>query len=1187
MRTITKSELRELAAHGEGIVLVDRHGRGDERPSTLHRVTCSWPRQTSSQTLLRYEASFGNAFEWLTTHRGPEGEAWMRCADCWAGIGRSAPTDNLARSSAHHPTADVRSTRAVGQPVWTTDRERDLAWVTAVSTTAMKVAGFDSGRNAKVDERNIEPSKTSAFLPRAGDRCYFEHRGEWIAGTCRDDAVDVHQSISVSHDGRQLQLPLTELRFRRLAALAEPVAELGDRRAGSVSRYRARARYVESYWRLAEPSRGLLGVSSAAVDLHPHQVGVARRVLADPVQRYLLADEVGLGKTIEAGLVIRQRLIDAPRSTVLVLVPEALVWQWEVELEAKLGVWDLRRQGVEVVGFDAPRALNPVLTPDLLVIDEAHRVAAGWNSPARELAERFDAARVLAHRVPRILLLSATPVLHREADLLAMLHLLDPDTYRLEDLDSFRVRVEDRERFGELLLALRPGVPPFLLRSRLPDLHEAFPNDVRMAELVRRVASEIDGDSDARETAVADARAHISETYRLHRRLLRNRRSSIEDTSYAVRGRLGVQVLVDGDPRRKAVDEWLERWRVTLLEDAHDSGDQDGIAKAADAFLVYVSNASGNLRVLRDLAQFKLTWKRAYRDAVGLAADEAAAVRAFAITDRQRAVLGELLELLEESTPDNDADVSAIARAILALDQDAILIFASSEATAEALRLEITTAGAAAVSYTAGLSSAQRRMFATAFVEGSGRRFLICDRTGEEGVNLQVADCIVHVDLPLNTGRIEQRIGRVDRHGERDPVTNYVLDPGPDGGFVDWWLQALIDSFGVFNATTSSVQYAIEPVQRALLATLAHEGVAGAAAALVSVKPRVQEEQARIDKLDSLDALARQDTDDVQFVERVLSVEASCAGEFSSAFLHALRAVASDVGAEIGCRDAGGRTIRLSAQPPALRTYLGVSGREILTTADRRLAVTDPDLTLLRPGAPLAEVLRLHQEWDDRCQTAAAWIQDDRYDEPLIAVRCDVVVRADPDPAFAAWKRLEAARPRTAKTTRSDADAPLATAAMQRRLDAYFAPRAVSLWVDHRGTVIDASERVAMLDECLADAEDQRWDDRHWHAVAQSCGALSMDDVLIPVGPVVEGIVLADDSIRETALQAVAHARADLEDAERTLRLRAELNLDSSSAANDLAGESDVAEHLLEALESPAVQWSGAALMFLTTEPAF
>jgi ATP-dependent helicase HepA len=1175
VQAITKNELRELAEHGEGVVLVDRHGRSEERQGTLHDVSCPWPWKASLHTPLLYEISYRAALNWLTNYRGPEGTGWKRCNDCRASA--MAPPGRADKPPEAEGPAGGTLGRAHGQPVWTTDRGRDIGWVTNASPP--KVAAFDSPGEESFDERAIEAYHTSAFLPRAGDRCYVEQSGSWVPARCKDSVLDGDQMISVICDGQDRKVSLTALRFRRLAPLAAPIAELASHRAGVKSRFLARSSFSDSYWRSAQPSRGLLGVSSAAVDLYPHQVGVARRILADPVQRYLLADEVGLGKTIEAGLVIRQRLIDAPRSVVRLLVPDALVWQWESELEAKFAISQLG--GVELFAFSDSHAFEPALTPDLVVIDEAHRVAAGWNSPAKELAERFTMARALAHRVPRILLLSATPVLHREADLLAMLHLLDPDTYRLEDIDAFRARIAGRERIGELLLSLRPAAPAFLLRARLPELRETFPNDLRMAQLVDNIALRLDGDAPERETALADARAHISETYRLHRRLLRNRRSSVQGTSYMVRGRQGVTVLLDGDRRRPAVDSWLERWRLTLLEEAYESDDPDAVTKAVAAFLIYAAASSGDLSLLGDLLQFKLTWKRAYRDAAGLAPDEAAAVRSFPISARQREVLSELVELLDESDSETGARASNLANAIVGLNAGSVVVFVPSERIAEALQARLTAAGQEALTYTAGRSDFERRMSATDFADGEGSRFLICDRTGEEGLNLQVADCIVHVDLPLSTARIEQRIGRVDRHGQPEPVTNYVVDPGPEHGYCAWWLKALTGAFGVFDQTTAPVQYSVETVEGELLTTLVLEGLDEAFMALGSVKARVDEEQERIERLDSLDALAREESDDVAFVERLLAMEADSSDDFSTAALRALDSASRDLGARV-IRKNGRDSIYVSAERPALRVYPDIADRDLLTAASRSVAVEHPNVTLLLPGAPIVEALRLHLAWDERCQTAAVWAVEETRSEPMLAVRCDVIVRADPSPAFIVWKGLEATRPRTARASRTDADAPLAIAALQRRLDAYFSPRPATVWIDRYGRAIDDPELLASLSRCIGTGADQHWSDEQWTAVARSCGASSLDDVLMPLTPLVNSLVLADISVRADARLALERARSDWDEAERALRLRAELNLDTSVASRDLSDERDMARHLTLALESPTVEWAGAALVFLT-----
>lgn len=1179
MRAISKTELRELAAHGDGAVLVDRRFAGDERISTLHHVACTWPRKTSTATPLLYATSLGSALRWLNTNRGEEGGRWKRCRDCRGMTTTAAPGTGSSSASTAGPSA--RSPRVVGQPVWVTDRGRDLGVVVTSLGESVEVAEFDSTADPAARPRRVAHDATSPFLPRAGDRCFVERAGTWTAATCLDDVADPDALVSVAIDGERLDALLTDVRFRPLHVPASLLSSLGDTRGADMRRHRARARFVADYWSMASASQGLLGVSSSAVTLYPHQVGVARRVLADPVQRYLLADEVGLGKTIEAGFIIRQRLIDAPGSIVVVLVPEALVWQWEEELQTKFGVHDLRRGGVEVVSFEAARAFDRIQVPDLVVIDEAHRVAAGWKSDAKELSERFEAAQTLAHRVPRILLLSATPVLHREADLLAMLHLLDPDTYRLDELDAFKARVADRERIGEMLLALRPGARAFLLRSRLPQIAEAFSGDERLAQMLAALTATLDGDPADREEALADARAHLSDTYRLHRRLLRNRREALERTSYDVRGRAGLVVLDDGDSRRPAVDDWLERWRLTLLEDAYEAQDEDATVRAAEAFLVYLQCATGDLESLRAVVEFKLTWKRTLRDAAGLSPDDAARVRAFPISERQRAVLAELDALLGEPDDDLRSRARGIADVLLGLDDEVVVVFASSAATAVALGYHLELAGETAGLYTTGKSDSERRATALAFIEGTGRRFLICDRTGEEGLNLQVADCIVHADLPLSTTRIEQRIGRVDRHGAPRPVRNYVVSPGPPPGGGDWWLTVLSDGFKVFDKTTAPIQYAIESVERELLLTLASAGSEEASRASASLEERVAEEQARIDKLDSLDALAREETDDVEFVNAVRAAEQASAGAFSKAVFAALDVAQPDLGMTTAPREAGGRVVRLSRSPPALRVFSGVAGRELMVSANRKLAVTDSELSLLRPGAPLVEALRVHLDWDDRGQTATIWAdQPDRVDS-IVAVRCDLIVRADSGPAFATWNELEMARPRTREAVRTDADAPLAVGALQRRLDAYLPPRLHMVWVDESGQTIVDESTLEALDAAYATAAGAPWSAVEWARVARHCGVLSMDDVLAHVSQAVEAAVVADDPTRRASEHASARARSDWDYAERSLRLRSDLGLGSASADRDLATERAVGKLLLDALATPVAQWSSAAIVFI------
>ena len=156
-------------------------------------------------------------------------------------------------------------------------------------------------------------------------------------------------------------------------------------------------------------SASIPALLSSAVEIYPHQIRAALTVLSDPVQRYLLADEVGLGKTIEAGYVARQVLLDQPRARIAIVVPDVLRRQWRSELVEKFFIDDFPAATVKISAHETPERWSAYYGFDLVVVDEAHRLVAvdePDRSPYSELA-------ALAHSVPRLLLLSATPMTWR------------------------------------------------------------------------------------------------------------------------------------------------------------------------------------------------------------------------------------------------------------------------------------------------------------------------------------------------------------------------------------------------------------------------------------------------------------------------------------------------------------------------------------------------------------------------------------------------------------------------------------------------------------------------------------------------------------------------------------------------------------------------------------------------------
>lgn len=275
-------------------------------------------------------------------------------------------------------------------------------------------------------------------------------------------------------------------------------------------------------------SHGMPGLLSANIDLYPHQVEVVRRVLEDPIQRYLLADEVGLGKTIEAGAILRQYLLDEPDGLALAIVPRPLLKQWQQELEHK---FHLTNEVTLLTVEDLPtyRCNTP---PGFLILDEAQHIAALAESTDSRQRECFAISQRLAQQADRLLLLSATPALNHEKTFLTMLHLLDPVTYRLEDIAGFKERVRLRQDIGRILLSFKETAPSFVLKINLDKLGSLFAEDSRLlflASWLKSLLNSPEADPTERGRAIRAIRTHISDTYRLHRRMLRNRRDTVED----------------------------------------------------------------------------------------------------------------------------------------------------------------------------------------------------------------------------------------------------------------------------------------------------------------------------------------------------------------------------------------------------------------------------------------------------------------------------------------------------------------------------------------------------------------------------------------------------------------------------------------------------------------------------------
>ena len=288
---------------------------------------------------------------------------------------------------------------------------------------------------------------------------WLEDEGRWQIGRVYAWRPDKQQYEVDLPDGGYRYATEQEIYIRCNIPIEDPTSVLIFKGHETPFFHTQRSAFVRSLTEQRAISYGMPGLFSANITLYRHQVEIVRRVLEDPIQRYLLADEVGLGKTIEAGAILRQFLLDNPNSHALIIVPRSLQEQWRRELADKFYLTD---EVQLVAAEDLDRAT--LQTPHFLIIDEAHHIAAMAASSKSSEQRQFTLCQRLAHGAQGVLLLSATPALNHEQAFLAMLHLLDPATYSLNDLDGFKERIRKRQDIGRVLLSFKETAPSFVLK---------------------------------------------------------------------------------------------------------------------------------------------------------------------------------------------------------------------------------------------------------------------------------------------------------------------------------------------------------------------------------------------------------------------------------------------------------------------------------------------------------------------------------------------------------------------------------------------------------------------------------------------------------------------------------------------------------------------------------------------------
>jgi ATP-dependent helicase HepA len=853
-------------------------------------------------------------------------------------------------------------------------------------------------------EKSLPLSSLYQFKLERQTRCYIclESQEAWVIGRIYEWDEELRKYQVDLPDKKTIAVSEQDVYVRCSLPQTDPIETIAMKGQETPYFHDKRFALVKSLILQRAVSRGMTGLISANIRLYPHQVEVVRRVLEDPIQRYLLADEVGLGKTVEAGAILRQYLLDDPSGRAIVLVPQYLLQQWQQELENKFYISHFPKR-IAVLAVEDVHKINPKANIGLLVLDEAHHIAAMATSKDATVLQRFETYKNLAHKSVSLLLLSATPVLNHEQDFLAMLHLLDPATYQLNDLAGFRDRVVKRQDIGRILLSFQEGANPSVLKTNLKQLRNLFVEDEYLLELADKLENILQDKSGDTVEIVRAIRTHVSDTYRLHRRMLRNRRASVEDVIFD--RNITPRAEYDLDERSPDIHELIENWR-------HAAPDEK---QYHDIFLLLFRASGTWLGILKQVIQARLKSVSTPELIAEFGADSVRILTAAPKFTGEAEILQSLLGIIEQPSEDGDrlellktvilyqlceplklqSLKFNLPKLLLEVQQrlkrpipgdslPKIVVYTSFVQTcAEIVRYLSDRFGAGTVvSHQAGQTRAQVENNLNRFKKDPNCFILVCDSSGEEGRNLQFINSMICFDLPWSPNRLEQRIGRIDRIGRplNIELTVFAGVDLPDS-LHDAWYRLLKEGFNIFGQSIVSLQFYVDEKLLELAQILFKSGGNGLLENLEIVQKQIEEEQIKISEQNALDEIDALDESATQYFQSLDDYDAhhqQMQQVTEDWICNALRFKPINH-PNIEALKRYKPTENTLIPPDDLTSnFAGVL--EEFGTFNRRVANQEPNVKLYRIGEELVEALSSYIHWDDRGKAFAMWRVDETWD---------------------------------------------------------------------------------------------------------------------------------------------------------------------------------------------------------------
>ncbi len=518
----------------------------------------------------------------------------------------------------------------------------------------------------------------------------------------------------------------------------------------------------------------LFAVNCSIVDPLPHQVeAVYKFLLPQPKIRFLLADDTGAGKTIMTGLLIKELLMRGLVERILIVTPGGLTLQWqEDEMGIKFNlpftlvnrsrfssdphVFHTSARIVTSLDFISREEIMKAVASahwDLIVFDEAHKLSAYDYGNKVYLSKRYAAAQSLSQQCEHLLLLTATPHRGRTDTFKKLLQLLDEDIFANEELATTRIKELEHNGINKFFIRRLKedmkdwhGKPLYKNRFTQTVAYELTPEEKKLYDAVTRYLTK------KKEEALDTKNIHVSLALTVMQRRLVSSIFAIKNTlSKRWMALKGIIEEVNRNPNLWKQRHQLDGFDVVDIDDFDDLEDDEREALES---------------IMADPRKFKLfTTAKSLQELQ----EEAKEVKV-------------LFDMAEELFNTNQEEkkyqvLKDLLRTQGVLDGEKLVIFTEHKDTLDYLETRLRNNGYHVATIHGGKSVEERRSAQSAFAKKETQILIATDAAGE-GINLQFCRLLINWDIPWNPNRLEQRMGRIHRYGQKQDVLVFNMVAG-------------------------------------------------------------------------------------------------------------------------------------------------------------------------------------------------------------------------------------------------------------------------------------------------------------------------------------------------------------------------------------------------------------------------